>query len=105
LKKGRDHLKDDIYDWNLKFPFDHQWRHKYKIPYGSKAHREMCLFDIKFDISEEKLFKSLIQEKMSEKVNNNNKLLKRSKISKVSKKEVEDYFDNLDLDQFDNMKI
>jgi hypothetical protein len=46
-------LLSSIKNWNIRFPFDLKWRRKYKIPFGSKAHRKMSLLDIKFDIEED----------------------------------------------------
>lgn len=86
--KLTEHLKNKIVRWNNNFPLDYWWRNKYKIPYGSEAHKEMSFIDMYFEYLEDKMLKEL-----SEKKNEQN-------ISKVSQKEIDQDFDNLDLSKY-----
>ena len=40
-----------IFKWH-DFPFDYWWRKKYKIPFGSQAHREMNFIDMYIEYRE-----------------------------------------------------
>lgn len=45
-----------ILKWNNTFVYDRWYRQKYKIPFGSEAHRKVCQIDIVFEYLEELLF-------------------------------------------------
>ena len=61
IKTIKDDIKNFILDWNS-FPLDLWWRRKYKIPFGSQAHREMNFIDMSIEYQEELFFKELIEE-------------------------------------------
>ena len=91
-----------IEQWNVNFPFDHAWREKYKIPFGSTKHREMSFFDVKFDIIEERYFEKLRNTSL-QKPTNKMQLLK-NKVTELSiAKDTEKDFDDLDLSEFDKI--
>ena len=49
-----------IFKWH-DFPFDYWWRKKYKIPFGSQAHREMNFIDMYIEYREEFLLNRAIE--------------------------------------------
>lgn len=98
----KNELIEQIESWNIKFPFDHAWREKYKIPFGSQQHRSMSFFDIKFDIVEGRYFEE-IKNKILHKVKPSEQLLKSKVVNLARKKDIDSDFDNLDLSQYDNI--
>lgn len=103
-------LLTNIKIWNVKFPFDLTWRRKYNIPFGSKEHKGMCLFDIKFDVEEGVLIEKIVAENIIERKNKElgkiDKQLFKNKVSKqMQKEEIDAAFSDLNLDDFDNIKI
>lgn len=56
-------MLEDIKSWNIMLPFDLRWRRKYKIAFGSPAHRSISPIDQMFDIKEEQYFKDLMKSK------------------------------------------
>jgi hypothetical protein len=93
----------DIEEWNLMFPFDYVWRKKYKIPFGSIEHRSMSLFDIRYDILEERYIRNISIDKRNIETNKN-KLLKRMKVQEVEEISDEE-FDNLDLSKYNDIVV
>jgi hypothetical protein len=96
--KIRDEIRQQINNWNSKFPIDYWWRKKYNIPFGSSAHREANLIDMFYDYEEEKIMNKLIEKMSSEESEEKEADLNVGK--KMSKKELDDAFDNLDISQF-----
>lgn len=108
-------LLKQIESWNIKFPFDYIWRRKYNIPFNSEVHRNMDFFHIKFDIEEERMFKRISVEKYNEEVISKREaefeelnpsaryqLLKSVRsVDKLSKEDIDEYFENMELDSFD----
>lgn len=107
LKKTlREEVLTNIHIWSKKFPIDYWWRKKYNIPYGSPAHREANLIDMMYDFEEEKIMKRLIA-KVSKEMEDEDveEMLDNTSVGKkMSKAELDDAFDNLDLDQFNIKK-
>ena len=59
---NREDIRNEVIKWNLRFPHDRIWREKYKIPFGSPAHREANFLDQLFDLEEDKLYKELYNQ-------------------------------------------
>ena len=94
-----------IFKWH-DFPFDYWWRKKYKIPFGSQAHREMNFIDMYIEYREEFLLNKAIEEydkSVSDREDEELGLKDGSKkrVIKMTKQEIDDDFENLDLSQFD----
>lgn len=94
-----------IFKWH-DFPFDYWWRKKYKIPFGSQAHREMNFIDMYIEYREEFLLNKAIEEhdkavsdREDEELGLKDSSSKR--VVKMTKQEIDDDFENLDLSQFD----
>jgi hypothetical protein len=110
ILKNESELITEIRNWNIKFPFDLTWRRKYKIPFGCTQHRSMCLFDIKFDLEEDKMIEKIIVEAKIEKKNkelgiHDKQLLKVNKSSDLDKEKIDELFNDLDLDNLENLVI
>lgn len=103
IKTIKDDIKNFILDWNS-FPLDLWWRRKYKIPFGSQAHREMNFIDMSIEYQEELFFKELIEEdklKEEEKENHALGLSSDKEVVKLTNEEIDNDYENLDLSQFD----
>lgn len=94
-----------IFKWH-DFPFDYWWRKKYKIPFGSQAHREMNFIDMYIEYREEFLLNKAIEEYDKSVSDREDKELglkdgSEKRVIKMTKQEIDDDFENLDLSQFD----
>ena len=93
----KDEIKRFIFNWH-EFPFDYWWRKRYNIPFGSPTHREMNFIDMYIEYQEELLLNEIAVEEDNEDVvlgNNDNEVVK------LSKQEIDEDYDNLDLSKFD----
>lgn len=93
----KDEIKRFIFNWH-EFPFDYWWRKRYNIPFGSPTHREMNFIDMYIEYQEELLLNEIAVEEDNEDVvlGNND-----SEVVKLSKQEIDEDYDNLDLSKFD----
>lgn len=99
----KNEVKRFIFNWH-EFPFDYWWRKKYNIPFGSHAHREMNFIDMYIEHQEELLLKEASNNYLEEQEEIENKELGvySEKVVKMSKQEIDEDYDNLDLSKFDN---
>ena len=97
-------FKKFVLEWNDKHPLDIWWRKKYNVPFGSKSHLEMEFFHMRIEFEEDRILKE--QKKLREEQENSDedKALygtlnekDKDKVVKMNKKEVDDEFDNLDI--------
>lgn len=99
-------LDNFIYFWH-QFPIDYWWRKKYNISFNSPQHRQMSLIDIYFEYREEMLIKEYRKKAEEEQDAKENEMLKINndkEVVKMTKKEIEEDYDNLDLSQFDKIE-
>lgn len=97
-----------IFRWH-DFPFDYWWRKKYNVPFGSAAHREMSFLDIYIEWRENLLMTRAIEEEINEdwteedyrKAGAPLDTDKDPNAVKMTQQEIEEDYDNLDLEQFD----
>ena len=107
-----------IVEWNNKYPYDRWWRSKYNIPFGSKQHKETNFISMKIEYQEDLLFQKIkkeiednSEESLSEKEvdrmigSSPEATINGKKIVKMSNKEVDNEFDDLNLDDFDDKKV
>ena len=59
---SNDGVKEFILEWNVKFPIDKWWRKKYNIPFGSRQHLEMSIFDMKLEWEEDKIYNRISED-------------------------------------------
>lgn len=104
LKKRVDNF---LFSWH-QFLIDYWWRKKYNVPFGSPQHREMSFIDMYIEYQEEiELTKALTQPDIDEDEAENEALGlvdTNKKVVKVTEKEIDEDFDNLDLSQFDKQE-
>lgn len=98
-------LDEFIYFWH-QFPIDYWWRKKYNVPFNSPTHRAMSLIDIYIEYQEERLIKRYHDEAEQRQEEEENQALKidsGKEVIKMTNKEIEEDYDNLDLSQFDKV--
>lgn len=105
--KSKNSLKDDvdrfIFDWH-EFSFDYWWRKKYNVPFGSQVHREMNFIDMYIEHQEELLLQKVSDNYSEEQDEEENKTLGihgDKEVVKLSKEEIDEDYENLDLSKFD----
>jgi len=84
--------------WNIRFPIDRWWRNKYKIPFGSLAHRNQSMGDIIAEYEEDKLYRQLY-------LTSTYKEGDWLKPKQESIDALEDVFDNLQLKDLKDVKV
>lgn len=98
MQKTKNNLKDDldnfIIQWNSQFPIDRWWRVKHNIPFGSTEHKKANFIQMFLEYREDMIIKKLFSKKNPETSVFDNIG------SDVSKKEIDDDFENLDLTEF-----
>ena len=98
-KSVKDEIKNFIFDWH-EFPLDYWWRKKYNIPFGSQQHRSMSFIDMYVEYQEELLLREseiISDEQENEEIGFNND---KENVVNLSKKEIDEEYDNLDLSDF-----
>ena len=97
-------LTEFIEKWNDRYPWDLWWRKKYKIPFGSKQHKKMCHIDMMLEFIESKMMKRREREMEERKQMEEDEELGLSMTNKTSismnRKEIDEVFDNIDLNEF-----
>jgi hypothetical protein len=101
---GKTSIKQTIINWDNKYPIDLWFRKKYNIPFGSEKHRQsnfyfMCMEFVEFV----ELLKNNEKERKVEEDDFYNDIPvtgEGKEIITMDSKEIEDEFENLDLDKF-----
>lgn len=106
-------IKKFILQWNAKYPMDKYIRKKYGIQFGSPEHRALNLIDMTIEYAEDKLL--ALEEEKSMRLNERDyeKVLgipqpktdenqPKQKFVKMTKKQVDEEFENIDLSQFND---
>ena len=112
LRVSRAHeMKSLVINWNTKFPVDYWWRKQYNVPFGSEQHRSMTFLDMAFEYLEYVEFRIIeIQQKLEFKrqadIKNNifSQVVPGAEAAHMTKKEIDEAYENLDLSQFDEKK-
>lgn len=92
-----------ILDWH-RFPLDYWWRKKHNIPFGSPQHRRMNFIDMLVEYREEIVINRYVEqyrEQQEEKENDELGLKDGQEVVHLSKEQIDDDYDSLDLSQFD----
>ena len=99
-------FRDRIIEWNNQYPLDYYWRKKNDIKFGSKEHKETSFLEMRIDLNEDMIYKNertkyLLREKYKSRL-----LIPRAaRVAPISQEEIEDLFDNIDLDQFNTQDV
>lgn len=91
-------LKSDVNNflsrWHSDFILDYWWRKKHNVAFGSSQHRQMNFIDMFIEYCEDEKIKQ-IQEQEQQIDSSDDGI-------KISQKEIDDDYDNLDLTNFSN---
>lgn len=100
-------LRKFIVNWDNNFPIDFLWRQKHGIRFGSEEHKKADFITMVIEFEEAKFVSEMIkakQDRIEEAENGAIPGLERLKHreQKMSKKEVDDEYDSIDLNQYNN---
>lgn len=101
---GISSIREFIIKWDNQYPIDYWFRKKYKIAFNSEAHRNMSFIDMRIEYEEEKLMEQSfkIEERKKEELQDyklTGKFLKKRNLNpSYSKSELDEAFDNIDID-------
>lgn len=94
-----------IFQWH-DFPFDYWWRKKYRVPFGSVAHREMSFIDMYIEYREDLMVSRSLEQIEADDgwTPEDEEALglkaKSSNVVQMSQEEIEEDYENLDLENF-----
>lgn len=91
-----------IEEWNIKYPYDRWWRRKYNVPFGSEQHRNMRIIDMAVQYYEDIFFEKLNKKAQDEEefIEDNDIIINGKKVVKMHKDDIEEEFENIDLENF-----
>lgn len=92
-------IKEFVNWWNITFPVDYYWRSKHNIPFNSLAHQESCFIDQYIEYSEDLIYQKIKSSEKEEKYQPGHMNWLKPKV--YTKEEVDEIFDNLDLEDYD----
>lgn len=92
-----DALDNGVERWLKRFPIDLWWRRKYNVAYGSPQHRAMSFFDQLQEYREELTLQRLIREHQEREAMGDDY---DSRVLKMSQEEIDEDYDNINLDDF-----
>lgn len=109
-KASRFNLSEFIKQWNNKHPYDHWWRKKYNVPFGSKLHKEQNHIDMVIEYKEDLYFKRLNESSVVEEFKAEDRslistivALKQEKLlSKQNRTVTDKEFNDIDISQFND---
>lgn len=100
-----------IKNWNLKYPYDRWWRKKYNVPFGSKKHKKASFIDMAIEYKEDMWHYKMKQKEEDDEINGeiigekiDNPTIGGKKVVKMSKKDLDIEFADLNLDDFNDKK-
>lgn len=95
-----------LFQWH-DFPFDYWWRKRHGIAFGSAAHREMSFLDMYIEWREDLMITRALEQHDREEEGwtqedyTNVGLKPDEPEVRLTQKEIEEDYENLDLEQFD----
>lgn len=99
----KQYVDNFILDWH-QFPLDYWWRRKHNVPFGSQQHRDMNFIDMLVEYREEIVINRLVKKYKTEQERKENielGLKDGQEVVQLSKEQIDDDYENLDLSQFD----
>lgn len=98
------HIQSTIVKWNNQFPIDYWYRKTYNIAFNSIEHRRISIIDMKIEYEERKLMEKYHQEKEEREkdlqyFHATGELLKPPTEQEYTEKDVEDWYDNINIDE------
>lgn len=91
----RQEVDNFITQWHSNFIIDLWWRKKHNVAFGSDAHRSMNFIDMYIEYREDENIRHLHEQEYQ---------IDDVSGVKVSQKEIDEDYENLDLKEFDNAK-
>jgi hypothetical protein len=89
----RQEINNFLIDWH-RYPIDYWWRDKYRVPFGSRRHREMNLIDIAIEYVERVEIQKYINR------DNTEPEYEDPNVVRMTQEDIDKDFDELDLSQF-----
>lgn len=96
-------INNFLFQWH-DFPIDYWWRKKYKVPFGSKAHREMNFIDMLIEYQEDLMVIKSTEDTYEDEIENEELGLNDNSAKRtvpLTNKEIDEDYNSLDLEQFD----
>jgi hypothetical protein len=98
-------LQSFIKRWNGQYPVDRWWREKYNIPINSKRHQDTHIIDMRLDYEEDLFYAEIREQQRRMFIKPDQKyapgrgdwLKKRDLQTSLSKNEVDDLFDSINI--------
>lgn len=90
----RQSIDNFITQWHSNFIIDLWWRKKHNVAFGSEAHRSMNFIDMYIEYREDESIRLLREQEYQ--------IDDISGSVKVSQKEIDEDYENLNLEEFDN---
>lgn len=98
-------IKQEIVNWNNSWRYDFWWRQKYKIAYGSEAHRSIDQISIAFEYFENDMYSKAVngfkeEDKKKKKYEETGSWISESKLDS---KEADRLWEKLDINNLKNL--
>lgn len=96
-------INNFLFQWH-DFPIDYWWRKKYKVPFGSKVHREMNFIDMLIEYQEDLMVIKSTEDTYEDEMENEELGLNDNSAKRtvpLTNKEIDEDYNSLDLEQFD----
>ena len=98
-------IRKFVLDWNSAYPIDRWWRNEYKIPFGSEAHTNQSLIDMRIAFEENHMYDQLkldaVTQEREKKITyfpgRGNWLKKQKAFEVMTEQEEVDLFDSIDV--------
>lgn len=97
-----------VHWWNSTYPIDYWWRTKHSVPFGSKAHNDQNILDMRIEFEEDRLVEEQSNKALSKKKyrpGTGNWLDKKAETRELSTDQAEDVFEDLDIAKLQEMDV
>ena len=98
-------LPEFVVLWSYMFPIDKIYREKHKIPFNSDQHRSLSPIDMMLELAQDIAIQNAVDREMMERkdsslvyVGGRGKYLKKKRVNKLSKEEIDKAFDDINID-------
>ena len=99
LPFGSENIKELVEHWNKVMPIDRWYRKKYNIPFNSPTHRAVNIIDMFFEFLE--FIEDIDKEKKNKQEPYNKGDGNFMKEITYTQKDIDDLFDEIDIDSMD----
>jgi len=99
-------LRNFVFDWH-RFAIDYWWREKYKVPFGSRLHREQNFIDMLIEYEESVIIKEntdKYNDVEDEEDENDITTPEKGKVVSMSQSDIDKEYDEIDLTSFNEKK-